>query len=351
MKPFNLLTLLLLASSLSWAQSELMFPWVTNNSQFRGVIIVNNLNNASIEVTLTARRNNGDSATATRTIEAFGQLVEGSETLFGSMGEGAGFAVQLTSSADNITAAFVIRGTFSASGSSPAQANVASPSDASNIIIFSYLPVPPEGGDSAPVVVNMGASTADVTFHGYQNGQKVGTFSVMVEPLRPYANVTSAMFAGASGDFYVVAESDLPLLGMAFIFNSETEPSMSNAVAIDAVPDPDMNTGTTVSFSMDVQPIFDASCALSSCHIGSSPQAGLNLSAAQAYGELVNVPSVQSSLDLVEPFDPQNSYLYLKIDDDPSNNSMLRMPRSRPPLPDEEIEIIEAWIAEGALNN
>lgn len=209
--------------------------------------------------------------------------------------------------------------------------------------------MPPEGGDSAPVVLNLGGVTADVTFHGYQNGQKIGTFSILVDPLQPYANVTSAMFPGVSGDVYVVAESDFPMLGMAFIFNAETEPSMANAVPFGFVPEP--MTAAMVSFSMDVQPIFSASCALSSCHSGSTPEAGLNLSANSAFGEIVNVKSAQSPLDLVEPGQPENSYLYLKIDDNPTNNSQSRMPRNRPPLDDSQIAIIEAWIREGAMNN
>ncbi len=332
------------------ADTELIFPWVTNNSQFRGVIIVNNPSVDSVTVMLVARRNNGDTASATRTIAPFEQLVEGTDTLFSEIGEGPGFSVQLTSDANDIVGAFVIRGTASASGSSPAQANVSTPDDASQILMFSYLPVPAEGGDSAPVVVNMGSDVADVRFHGYQDGQKVGTFAVMVDPLRPYANVTSAMFAGVVGDLYVVAESDQPILGMAFIFNSETEPSMANAVPFSNVPEP-LIVNDLVSFAVDIQPIFDLNCALSGCHSGGSPDAGLDLTATVAYGQTVNVKSVQSALDRVEPFEPQNSYLLHKLDADPSNNVQARMPNMRPPLSDSDIATIETWILEGAMNN
>jgi len=44
-------------------------------------------------------------------------------------------------------------------------------------------------------------------------------------------------------------------------------------------------SGTT-SFKRDIIPIFNANCALSGCHTGSSSQAGLRLDSAYAYYEL-----------------------------------------------------------------
>ncbi len=218
------------------AQTDLVYPWVTNNSQYRGTIVVVNPNPTSASVTLVARRNNGNVATANRTISAFEQLVEDAGILFPSLGEGPGFAVRLTSSSSDLTGAFVVNGTASPSGNSPAQANVIDPSSASDFVMYSYLPIPTDGGNSAPVVVNLGGSEADVTFHAYQDGDEVGSFAVMVAAGRPYAQVTSAMFPGVSGDLYVVAESDQPVVGMAFIFNSLTEPSMSNATPVSGLP-------------------------------------------------------------------------------------------------------------------
>ena len=59
--------------------------------------------------------------------------------------------------------------------------------------------------------------------------------------------------------------------------------------------------------------VFNASCT--SCHSGTSPSQGLNLSAGAAYGNTVNVPSTEvASLDLVEPGDADNSYLMQKLE-------------------------------------
>ncbi len=106
----------------------------------------------------------------------------------------------------------------------------------------------------------------------------------------------------------------------------------------------------TVSFSQDIQPVFNQSCALSGCHSGSFPAGGLNLQSGQAYNNIVNVPSSQrSSLNRITPGDPDNSYLIRKIKGD--NISGGRMPLSRTPLSAVVIATFENWVREGALNN
>jgi hypothetical protein len=71
-----------------------------------------------------------------------------------------------------------------------------------------------------------------------------------------------------------------------------------------------------------------------------------------SYGLLVNQPaSENSTLDRVEPGDPQRSYLILKLRGDPSISGA-RMPFDGPPyLRPEQIEGIAAWIRAGAPNN
>src|SRR3989337_2505071 len=84
---------------------------------------------------------------------------------------------------------------------------------------------------------------------------------------------------------------------------------------------------TTISFACDIQPIFDRSC---SCHLGGGAPKGLDLSAGNSYGNLVNVPSVElPSLDRVEPTDPDSSYLVWKIEGD-SGITGERMPFGGP---------------------
>lgn len=92
------------------------------------------------------------------------------------------------------------------------------------------------------------------------------------------------------------------------------------------------------------QNIFTPSCATAGCHITGSPPFGLDLSEGNAYANLVNIASGQfSTLDLVEPGDPDNSYLIRKLE---AQGSGALMPLGRPPLPQDEIAIIRQWITE-----
>ncbi len=98
-------------------------------------------------------------------------------------------------------------------------------------------------------------------------------------------------------------------------------------------------------FSQIQDSVFTPSCALSGCHSGAVFP---NLSAGQAYGNIVDQPS--SLGDYIEPGDAMASYLYLKIIDDPAISGA-RMPRNAAPLSQAKLDSIEQWIEAGALNN
>ena len=100
-----------------------------------------------------------------------------------------------------------------------------------------------------------------------------------------------------------------------------------------------------------LQQIWDNDCVR--CHRSSSPAAALDLTPEQALHQLVGVPSVQApDLLRVEPGQPENSYLFLKI---AAGRQHLdrggrgrRMPLGAPPLPPPAIQHIENWIRAGA---
>lgn len=109
-----------------------------------------------------------------------------------------------------------------------------------------------------------------------------------------------------------------------------------------------------VRFGADIQPIFTANCAFSGCHGSVSPQLGQNLSAGRAYASIVGVPSAEvPALDRVEPSDPDASYLVHKIQGTQASVGGFggRMPLGAGALPADEIQLIRAWIAAGALDN
>ncbi|WP_281557635.1 cytochrome P460 family protein [Thalassomonas sp. RHCl1] len=93
--------------------------------------------------------------------------------------------------------------------------------------------------------------------------------------------------------------------------------------------------------------IFTARCI--ACHIGAQAPQGLDLSEGNAYGNIVGVASNQQpTLNLIEPDEPELSYLVKKIrgDEDISGG---QMPLSGPPfLDDSQIQLVIDWVNDGA---
>jgi hypothetical protein len=104
-----------------------------------------------------------------------------------------------------------------------------------------------------------------------------------------------------------------------------------------------------VSFKTDILRIFTnngaQTCAQSRCHSGSRPSGNLNLTASQAYNNIVNVTShAHANQKRVLPGDADNSYLVQQVESG-------TMPRDNGPLSDADIDLLRRWIEAGALNN
>ena len=105
-----------------------------------------------------------------------------------------------------------------------------------------------------------------------------------------------------------------------------------------------------VSLARDVAPILTQRCVM--CHIAGAAQGGLDLYT-NLWGAIVNVKSTQSALNLVGPGDPDKSYLYLKLTGAQlsAGGSGEQMPFQAGQLDAGQLELIRAWIAQGAPNN
>lgn len=102
---------------------------------------------------------------------------------------------------------------------------------------------------------------------------------------------------------------------------------------------------------LDVQAqVFTPRCALSGCHTGPGAPFGLDLSSAAA--SAANTVGVAShelpALLRVEPLDPVDSYLYMKLVGDPRIGGD-PMPAAGGPLSVADLALIEGWIAGGAM--
>ena len=111
----------------------------------------------------------------------------------------------------------------------------------------------------------------------------------------------------------------------------------------------------TVCYSANIQPIYDASCAVAGCHLGATAQLGLDLSEGQSYANTVNVESTQRPMKLVKPGKPSESYLYLKITEEPPAIVGTQMPQECPTrvpcLEQSQKDAIQTWIEECAGDN
>jgi len=111
-------------------------------------------------------------------------------------------------------------------------------------------------------------------------------------------------------------------------------------------------SGSAVSFSADVQPIFTASCTGIGCHAGVLPAANLDLTAGKSFSQLVNVNAAgcAGTEVRVTPGNSANSELAHKILG-VNFCSGTQMPKGGTPLNSSEIQIITDWIDAGALDN
>ena len=119
-----------------------------------------------------------------------------------------------------------------------------------------------------------------------------------------------------------------------------------NTAGPDPDPDPDPNPDRNVSFSEDISPIFQTSCAVGGCHDSGSQTSGVNLS---SYDDAMNSVGNQYQQNVINAGNPDDSPLVDKIESNPQIGQ--RMPLQRDPLSQADIDSIRAWITDDAPDN
>lgn len=110
-------------------------------------------------------------------------------------------------------------------------------------------------------------------------------------------------------------------------------------------------------FELEVRPVFDAHCV--ACHGPVGAQLGLvlgpigEIDSSEVLGGLVAVPATAAPMNLVEPGEPENSWLVRKLTGDFTDVACAGgcggpMPPAGAGPTAEQIAAIEAWIAAGA---
>jgi len=111
---------------------------------------------------------------------------------------------------------------------------------------------------------------------------------------------------------------------------------------------PEVPGGDAVSYSAHLEPLVIAHCL--GCHESEEPKAKLVLGSGEGYGQLVGRRSVQvPEMALVEPGDPDASYLWLKLQHRaPEGKGMPRTLTGTKKLRPAELELYRRWIEDGA---
>ena len=102
--------------------------------------------------------------------------------------------------------------------------------------------------------------------------------------------------------------------------------------------------------------LFVSTCQFSACHSGENAIGGLDLAAEDLHGELLSheLQVTNTSMKLVEPGDPDNSYLYQVLTrcDPAGDGSEPHMPLNSPELVHPKMAaMVRGWIANGAKND
>jgi hypothetical protein len=166
--------------------------------------------------------------------------------------------------------------------------------------------------------------------------------------------------SGCAGDDSATSDTDTDTAGTAGTTGTTagttgTTASTSSATATTTAGTTaeTTTTGTTTSggavdYQSDIQPIFDDRC-VANCHAPGGSNKTLLLGPDDSYASIVGVQSVQSALNIVEPGDPDKSYLWHKLNGSQSDvgGSGLSMPFGVM-LDGASLQLFETWITDGA---
>lgn len=140
--------------------------------------------------------------------------------------------------------------------------------------------------------------------------------------------------------------------------NATTTPSAAPTVdgspAVTATSGPASPTPTAASFAQIQDEILTPRCATRFCHSQEARSGGLVLEAALAYEALVGAtPTLAAARAAgwlrVAPFEPDQSFMLVKLTQPTSVTYGARMPLVGAPLTESEVAMIRGWIAAGAM--
>ncbi|CAM2067735.1 DUF5719 domain-containing protein [Sulfidibacter corallicola] len=244
--PIALCTLL---STTLWA-GEWVVPWLSNrDGEWSSAITINNHGTEPVTYSLHAVRANGESQTIDGlSIGAQGQVILDAADTFDQLGSGGGFALFVSSSSDSLSIGAKVASLNTASQDSPALAGAINAKNAYTRLVFPSMPYA-FGANSAAVLVNMGDEPIDVVLQLFgTQGLLLTSAPITLQPRTPSPQLMALVFPELVDDTYIVVDTQAPLIGAAFNFNAQNEPSLMNA---EPVPTADLDELTPLLMAMD----------------------------------------------------------------------------------------------------
>jgi hypothetical protein len=213
-------------------------------------------------------------------------------------------------------------------GSVPADGTPGVPLGAAITLLFSGFPDPSSVSSFGPIAIRSGPNSFDFTA-----SVDLVSSAILLRPRTPlspntqYAVIVSHVLRGLDGS-YLPADRWVR-------FTTGTSPD-------GGTPPP-----APRSLSIDVEPVFQASCALGNCHDAAGRMSGLDLSSAEAAAaSLIGQGSAESPLQRVAPGSAASSYLLRKLLATPDIVGDPMPPGG--PLSVDELHVLGDWITRGA---
>lgn len=176
----------------------------------------------------------------------------------------------------------------------------------------------------------------------YYCGVDTGTTEILALPDAP-ASAFSSLRDCNSGEKGVYDAA-------AYTTCAGADAGTDTRTGVDTAPDAPYGDATACDFKTNIEPFFASNCAVSGCHVGSTPTGNMSLATGFAYSNTVEVPSIEiTTLERVRRFDPDDSYLYMKITGkQAAGTSLMPPPSTGTTLTDAQKAAVRCWIAAGA---
>lgn len=213
------------------------------------------------------------------------------------------------------------------------------------------------GADVVPATDSSATGSASFTV---DRGLKTITGTVTIEGFNPISVTLNSAAAGSNGAIAVTltqtGASEWRVPANETLSSAEFSAVDSGRLYVIATsaawPDGEIRgqlpaAGLTPTLASIQKYVFKPNCAVAGCHGGSNPIHGWDLrTEAASYNTLVYRKShiePDSGLNLVEPGDPDNSFLIRKLEGTANTPGM---PMALPKLPQSQIDVIRQWISD-----